>query len=276
MLTFLVSSMLGMGLSLMPRALAAPLRDVRFVLIALGLNFILAPAFAYGLTAIIPLEPPHALGLVLLGCAAGAPFVPKLVETARGDVAQSIALMTLLTVGTTLFLPLVLPKLATGLQAGPWDIARPLIELILLPLAVGLVMHNQAPLLAARVQPFFAKLTNVSVLVLLITVVVRDFRALLGVVGSGAIAAAILLIAGLFAAGYWLGGPQPANQGVLGLTTAGRNIGAAMIPASHPASDPKVVTMLVVGTLVILFLSLIAAAWLRRQTYPNSHSHDPA
>ena len=83
LLTFLVSSMLAAGLSLRPRAILAPLRDVRLVLAAIVLNFVVAPVFAVLLTLVIPLERPHAIGLLLLGGAAGAPFLPKLAERRR-------------------------------------------------------------------------------------------------------------------------------------------------------------------------------------------------
>jgi len=109
LLVFLVSSMLSAGLTLTPRAILAPLRNVRLVLTALALNFLVAPAFAIVLTILIPLERPHAIGLLLLGGAAGAPFLPKLVENAHCDLGFAVALMTLLTVGTTLFLPFALP-----------------------------------------------------------------------------------------------------------------------------------------------------------------------
>ena len=59
LLTFLVSSMPGMGLSLTPQSLLAPLRDARLVLLALVANFVVAPAFAYLLTLMIPLQRPH-------------------------------------------------------------------------------------------------------------------------------------------------------------------------------------------------------------------------
>ena len=99
-LVFLVSSMLAMGLTLTLPAITAPLRSVRLVCLALALNFILAPAFAWLLTIVIPLERGHAVGLLLLGGAAGAPFLPKVVETAGGDLALAAALMGLLTLGT--------------------------------------------------------------------------------------------------------------------------------------------------------------------------------
>ncbi len=140
LLAFLVSSMLAAGLSLTPRAILAPLRNVRLVLTAVALNFVAAPVFALVLTIVIPLERPHAIGLLLLGGAAGAPFLPKLAESAHGDFGFAVALMTLLTVGTTLFMPFALPLIIPGLQASPWSIARPLVEFILTPLAVGMLL----------------------------------------------------------------------------------------------------------------------------------------
>jgi predicted Na+-dependent transporter len=269
LLAFFVSSMLGMGLSHPLRALLEPLRDVRFVLTALVANFIIAPGLAYLLTIVIPLQRPHAVGLFLLGCAAGAPFLPKLAEIARGDPALSGALMTLLTVATTIFMPLMLPLVASDLQASPWDIARPLLELILLPLVVGIVVRSRAATLAAWCQPALVKVANLSLVLVLISVIVRDFRAMLGVVGSGAIAAAAIFVATLFALGFLLGGPRPQVKGVFGLGTAARNVGAALVPASHHASDPKVITMLVVSTLVIVVVLFGAATWLRRKTLPE-------
>src|SRR5688572_19274693 len=108
-LVFLISSMAAMGLTLTPQAITAPLRKVRFVLLALVLNFIVAPACAWPITIVIPLQGGHAAGLMLLGGAAGAPFLPKLVETARGDLGSAAALTALLTAGTIVFMPFALP-----------------------------------------------------------------------------------------------------------------------------------------------------------------------
>src|SRR6516225_10910522 len=93
---FIVSSMLGMGLCLSLSAILRPLRVMRFVLRALILNFVFAPALAWLLIVIIPLQPGYAVGLLLIGGAAGAPFLPSLAKTARADLALSVALMALL------------------------------------------------------------------------------------------------------------------------------------------------------------------------------------
>ena len=265
MLAFLVSSMLAAGLSLTPRAILAPLRNVRLILVALALNFVAAPVFALALSIVIPLERPHAIGLILLGGAAGAPFLPKLVERAHGDLGFAVALMTLLTVGTTLFMPFALPLMIPGLQASPWSIAQPLVVFILTPLAVGMLLRNQKAIPLASLQPILVKLGNLSALVLLMLLLALYFRNLLGVLGSGAIAACAVFLAGLYAAGYLLGGSRLEIKGVLGLGTAARNVGVALVPASQSFSDPKVMIMLVAYTIVMLIVLIPTSGRLRRK-----------
>lgn len=55
-LVFVVGSMLAMGLSLTVPQIIQPLKNARLVILALVANFILVPALAYGLTAIIPVS----------------------------------------------------------------------------------------------------------------------------------------------------------------------------------------------------------------------------
>jgi BASS family bile acid:Na+ symporter len=263
LLAFLVSSMLAAGLSLTPHAILAPLRNLRLVLVALALNFVAAPVFALALSMVIPLERPHAIGLILLGGAAGAPFLPKLVKGARRPRLRRRA-YTLLTVGTIPSCP-SLPLMIPGLQASPWSIAQPLVVFILMPLAVGMLLQRRKASAFAALQPIFVKLGNVSALVLLALLIALYFHNLLGVLGSGAIAACAVFIAGLYAAGYLLGGSQVETKGVLGLGTAARNVGAALVPASQSFSDPKVMVMLVACTLVMLIVLIPASGWLRRK-----------
>ena len=84
MLGFGVSSMLAMGLGLTIRQIIEPLRNARLVLLALLANFVLMPLGALTLAKLLWLDNPFAVGLLVLGCAAGAPFLPKLAELAKG------------------------------------------------------------------------------------------------------------------------------------------------------------------------------------------------
>jgi BASS family bile acid:Na+ symporter len=265
LVTFLVSSMLAVGLSLGLRAVLAPLGNVRFVALALGLNFVLAPLFAWIIVCAIPLQEGHAAGLMLLGGAAGAPFLPKLVEVAHGDLVSAVALVVLLTFGTILFLPFALPHLVAGFRSDPWEVAWPMLLMIMLPLIAGMALKSAAPAAAARAVPVFAWLGNGGLLALSVLLVTLNIPALLSVIGSGAIAACVLYVAGLFAMAWPCGGLGP-GPGTLALATSARNFGAAMVPATNSFRDPGVMIMLIVSAVVGLVMTFLAAGWVRRHT----------
>lgn len=137
-LVFVVGSMLAMGLSLTVPQIIQPLKNKRLVILALIANFVIVPALAYGITALIPIGEGQRIGLILLATAAGAPFLPKLAQAAKGDMAFSVGLMVLLMVVTVIYLPIVLPLLLTGVEVNPWDIAQSLIVTMLIPLEIRL------------------------------------------------------------------------------------------------------------------------------------------
>ena len=90
LLVFVIGSMGSMGLSLKINQILAPLKNVRLVVLALVANFILVPIVAYLITLVLPLDEPLRIGLILLSTAAGAPFLPKLAEVAKGNLAFSV------------------------------------------------------------------------------------------------------------------------------------------------------------------------------------------
>ena len=118
-LTFVVASMAALGLSLSVGQIVQPLRNGRLVVMALLANFVLIPALAFAIKAIVPMDEGYAIGLILLATAAGAPFLPKLVQVAKGDVANSVGIMVLLMIATVIYVPLVLPLLLPGVTVNP-------------------------------------------------------------------------------------------------------------------------------------------------------------
>lgn len=101
-------------MSLTVKQITEPLRDGRFVLIALAANFIVPPAAAFLLIRAFSLDEPLAVGLLLVSLAAGAPGLPKTAVFARVDTAVATGLMVLLVVVTIIVLPIALPLLLTG------------------------------------------------------------------------------------------------------------------------------------------------------------------
>ena len=167
-LVFVVSSMLSVGLGLNVGQITAPLRNLRLVAMSLLANFVLMPVGAVVLARALRLVEPLAVGLLLLGVAAGAPFLPKLAQIAKGNLAFAVALMVLLTVITVAYLPLVLPLFLPGVSVNPAKIAVSLVLLMLLPLAGALVVNAKLPAAAARVKPVIDRLSTLGLVLVVL------------------------------------------------------------------------------------------------------------
>src|SRR5437773_8141183 len=254
MLVFVLSSMLAMGFGLTVGEIVAPLRNVRRVVMSLLANFLLVPLVALALGALLRLDQPLGVGLLLLGTAAGAPFLPKLAQLAKGNLAFAVGLMVLLMVITVGYLPLVLPAFLPGVSVNPTKIARSLFFLMLVPLAVALAVNARFPSVAARTKPLLNRISNLSLIALVLLLVVTNLKNVLAVFGTGGILAGLLFIAAAFAVGWWLGGPTTDTRRVLALGTAQRNIAASLVVGSQSFSDPKVVVMVVVVAIVGLLI----------------------
>ncbi|HEY1867904.1 MAG TPA: bile acid:sodium symporter [Candidatus Cybelea sp.] len=253
MLSFVISSMLALGVSLTIAQIVEPLRNVRLVLFALLGNFVAMPAVALLLANLLRLDEQFGIGLLVLGCTAGAPFLPKLAERAKGDIAFAVGVMVLLMVVTIGYLPIVLPLLLHGVTVDPRKIARSLVLLMLLPLAIGLVAKARLADLAVRVKPVLNLISNISLYLLLLLITAANLNKVLQVFGSRAILAGLLFIALGFGIGWLLGGPGGDTKRVVALGTAQRNIAAALVVATESFSDQKVVVMVT----VIAIMSLI-------------------
>jgi BASS family bile acid:Na+ symporter len=254
MLCFVVSSMLAMGAGLTVPRIMEPLRNVRLVLLALLANFVLMPAGAIGLAKVLRLDEPFGVGLLLLGCAAGAPFLPKLAELAKGNLAFAVGVMVLLMVVTVGYLPIVLPLLLPGVTVDPWQIARSLVLLMLLPLAAGLALKSYYEGLATRVKPLLDWISNVSLILLVILITAANIDKVLQVFGTFGILAGLLFIVLGLGFGWLLGGPDVDIKRVMALGTGQRNIAAALVVASQSFDDPKVVVMVIVVAIVGLII----------------------
>src|SRR5690242_10452555 len=181
MIAFVLSSMLAMGLGLTGGEIIAPLRRARLITLTLVGNFVLMPAAALGLSALLRLDEPLGVGLLLLGAAAGAPFLPKLAQIAKGDLAFAVTLMVVLMVITVGYLPLVLPLLLPGVSVNPGQIARSLVVLMLLPLAVALAVNAKLPRAAAAVKPWCDRLSSLGLVAVVVLLVVVNFYNVLSV-----------------------------------------------------------------------------------------------
>jgi BASS family bile acid:Na+ symporter len=251
LLGFVVSSMMAMGVGFTVRQIIDALRDVRLVLLALLGNFVAMPLGALALDKILRLDEPLGVGLLLLGAAAGAPFLPKLTELAKGDLPFAVGIMVLLAIGTVGYLPLL-----PGVTVNSGKIAGWLFLLTLLPLAAGLALRARYAEVAARVKPLLDWVSNAILVPMVLLLAVANIDKILHIFGTRGILAGFLLIALGFGIGWMLGGPGSDRRRALALGTGQRNVAAALVVASESFSDPSVVIMVIVVTIVGLLTLL--------------------
>ena len=202
MIVFVLSSMLGMGLGLRVSEIVAPLRNWRLVMLSLVANFVVMPFAALALARILRLDESMGIGLLLLGLAGGAPFLPKLAQIARGNLAFAVGLMVLLMVVTVGYLPIVLPMLLPGVSVNPAQIARSLVLLMLLPLGSALAVKANRPDIAAKIKPIFDKTSNLSLIALMALQTLLNVRSVVAVFGTGGILAGVVFLGVGVAAGW--------------------------------------------------------------------------
>ncbi|MGI5836499.1 MAG: bile acid:sodium symporter family protein [Chloroflexota bacterium] len=266
-LAFAVSSMFSMGLHVTVDDVLEPLQDLRLVVKSLAANFVIVPAAALLLARSLIADQGLQIGLILIATAAGAPLVPKLAQIAGGSLRFAVGLVVLLLVGTVIYLPLMLPLLLPGVQVDVLDVATPLFLQMLLPLAAGFFVDARYPEEADWLHPVMGQIANGSLALVLVLTVGLNIELLLGIFGSGAIIATLLLLAISVVGGYLLGGPQENRRRTLALGTGQRNIAAAFVvgTSSFP-TQPTVLLMLTVAGLLSFFILFPIAGEFRRRS----------
>lgn len=200
------------------------------------------------------------IGVLLYGFAAGAPYTPKLVGLAGGDVPNSIAATMLLTVLTIVLMPLVLPFLVPGSEIGIWEIAKPLLLQMFVPLVAGLSIRHVSEPVATKLRRPANVVVNLSALIFLVLALVLHWDELVATAGTGTVAYAVVLTFASFAVGYLLGPGRMRGRVTLGLITTARNIGAAAtVATANFRDDPRVLITVAVCMFVVFAIAFPAS-----------------
>ena len=265
MLSFVVSSMLAMGTGLTPAEIVAALRNRRLIIVALLANFVVMPLVALLLAKILWLDEALGVGLLLLGSAAGAPFLPKLAQLSKGNLPFAVGAMVLLMIITVGYMPIVLPLLLPEVTVNPAEIAESLLLLMLLPLGVGLFVKSYLERLSELVKPLLDRLSSISLILLILLISIVNFDKVLQVFGTRGILAGLLFIAFGCLIGWMLGGPKDDTRRVMALGTGQRNIAAALVVGSQSFTDQGVTVMVVVVAIIGLVTLMPLAGMLGRR-----------
>jgi BASS family bile acid:Na+ symporter len=275
-LVFTVANLASMGLRVELPAVLRRLRDARFALLVLCWGWVVGPALGLLITRVLPLAEPYATVVLITSLAPCAPFLPPVVERARGDLAFAGAFIPLAAAGTVVFKPLMAPLLVPGLTLSAAALAVPLLVTVLLPLALGAVVRTNAPALASaayRPVQVLAAASTVLTAVLCVALYARPMWATAGSLALLAMTLFMLTMGGLaWRFGFGLG---RAERAVLCLGMGTRNIAAVFAAVlAIPEGDPRMVATVVMWTLWSFVLAQVAALLLGRGA-PKSSPESP-
>jgi BASS family bile acid:Na+ symporter len=262
---FVVATMLNVGLTQRLGAILEHLSNRPFMLKMLAANFIGAPLLMVGALKLVPFDPELKVGLLIFSLCAGAPFLIKLTQASKNEVALGAAVMMMLMLATTMYVPVVFPMLLDTLTVGAWDIASALALQMILPTAIGMLMAQFASRFAGTVQPWIGRLSNVALAVVLVTTLTGYAPAIGRIAGEGAILLAALFVLAAVGLGWLAGWGRDILEDVGALGTAQRNTAAGLIIAGQNfPSYPNVLVMIVLANTLGILMLLVIATRMRR------------
>jgi len=261
---FVICTMLNVGLTQKPAAIARHLKNWSFVLRMLLANFVLAPLLMVIALYFAPFDPALKAGLLIFCLGAGAPFLIKLTQTAEHDLSLGAAVMMVLMVVTVGYIPVVLPRLLSGISVDALAIAKALILQMLLPIGVGVLAAQSLPGLSKKVQPWIGTVGNLAMYAMVVATLIGYFPNLLKILGTGAFLVGLLFVLAAFGLGYLAGWGKDHLEDVGGLGTAQRNTAAGVIVAIQNFKDPNVFVMLTLANIFGIVLLLVIAKMLSR------------
>lgn len=240
--------MFGMGLTLRPIDFALVAKRPLPVLLGVVAQYVLMPLIAVLVVFLLQLPSEIAAGVILVGCAPGGTASNVVSYLARGDVALSVAMTSI----STLLAPLLTPVLTLWLAGKylPLDaagMALSIVQVVLVPVILGLVIRLIIPKLIAKVLPALPWISVVAIAVIVAIVVSGSADQ---VVEAGLLVLAAVILHNVlgyllgFTAGKLTRQPRAANRTVaveVGMQNSGLAAGLAAQYMSPLAALPGAV-----------------------------------
>ena len=151
--------MLGMGLGLTLDDFKRILVEPKAVILGLIAQLIMLPLVGFLLASLFPLSPELAVGVMILTACPGGPTSNLVTYLAKGNVALSITLTASSSLITVFTIPLVVNIATTTFVGDAATLQLPFLTTVLqiavitlIPVSLGMILHNKTPGFATRVE----------------------------------------------------------------------------------------------------------------------------
>ena len=171
--------MFGMGLTLTLPDFGLVVRQPLPVLLGVVAQYLIMPLLGWGIAQALGLPPALAAGVILVGCAPGGTASNVVTYLARGNVALSVAMTSVSTLLAPVFTPLLTLWLAGQyLPVDPGAMALSIVQIVLVPVILGLAVRALVPRLVDRVLPALPWVSVAAITFVVIAVVAGSAEAI--------------------------------------------------------------------------------------------------
>ncbi len=260
-LVFTVANLATVGLRARMPAVVVVAKNKKVLALRFVWGWVLGPALGLLIAWVLPLAEPYVICVLIASLASCGPFLPMVVEKARGDVNFAGAFVPLVAAATVVFMPLMGPLLIKGVSISPGALAKPLFLTLLVPLMIGAATRHYAETVATKILPALSGLAKLATLLLVAVCFVVYGRSMLDTAGSFALLSCTIFMVAKGLITYRFGfGLRQNQRSVMSLGMLTPN-GAAMFVAilAIPDADPRIMTFGVMWTVWSIGVAAIAA-----------------
>ncbi|MEX3947067.1 bile acid:sodium symporter family protein [Paraburkholderia sp. EG287B] len=203
--TLLMIIMLSMGVTLSFADFQRVFTRPAPVAAGIFLHYLVMPLAAWAIAKVLHMPPDLTAGMVLVGSVASGTASNVMIYLARGDVALSVTISALSTLVGVFATPLLTRLYVdASIVVDVRGMLMSILQIVGLPIAIGLVVNRLAGSLVRRVEPVLPLVSMVSILAI-IAAVVGGTHASIATVGP-LVALGVVLHNGIgLLGGYWGG-----------------------------------------------------------------------
>lgn len=263
--------MLGMGLTLT----FADFRRITRIpkAIALGLigQFTIMPLLGWGVGRLFGLETPFAVGLILVSCCPGGTASNVVTYLARANVCLSVVMTMCSTFAAVAMTPLLTSWLAgTLVRVDGWGLFLSTVQVVVLPVVIGVWLNQTAPRLVARTQLALPLLSVVTIAMICASIIGGSADAIREA-APRLVGAVFCLHAGGFALGYIAARLTGWDQHIartVSIEVGMQNSGLGVVLARRHFADPLTAVPCAISSVFHSVIGSVLAAWWRWRDVP--------
>jgi BASS family bile acid:Na+ symporter len=267
--------MLGMGITLSLDDFRRVLRIPRSITLGFLAHYLVMPFLGWTLAHALRLEPPFAVGLILVSCCPSGTASNVVNYLAKSDVALSVLTTMCSTLGAIFMTPLLTKWLAgTYVPVDAWKLFLDTVQIVLLPILFGLAVHHLFPRAVKPILPL-APVVSVIMIALIFASIIGQHAGDVKRSGGILLLAVLLLHSGGFLLGYFLsrllGYSQLISRTVsieVGMQNSG--LGVALAQKNFPMLPTAPVPCAISSVFHSVLGSLLAGGWRLRPPKPET------